>query len=131
MQQSLIHIIFAVLSVGCLYWYVFKRPVNLRRYLQWRHVQIVSSMSFSEIEEKIRKLYRNKLCINVGMTKDVFYFKDKPTLYTWGNTYIVKQGDDKQHITLYYRGSMLKWRVDKTNLSSVIFYLGGRSETAN
>jgi hypothetical protein len=125
---QLYHITIVVLLItGCLYWFVFKRPVNLRKYVNWRRVQLASGISLSDVEERIRKLYRSKMCLSVGMSEDVIYFKDKPTLFTWGNTYVVKQGDDDQHVTLYCRGSMLEFNVDKTHLSSMIFCLGGRS----
>ena len=128
MYQYLISSIVFIFVAGYLFWLVIKSPVNLRNYLKWKHVRIESSRSFSEIEEKIRKLYSKKFCVIAGMTNEVIFFREKPTLFSWGNTYVIKPGGDNRHIMLYYSGSMLIWRVDRANLANTIFLLGGRSE---
>ncbi len=121
--QTLIFIVW----MGSAFWYINKRPINFRKYHKWKHLRISNCVPITEIEDKIRMLYRTRLFIYTGKRGNLLYFRDAPTLFSWGNTYIVNIEDESQLI-LYYRGSMLSWRVDQSNLQSVLFYLGGEPE---
>lgn len=117
--------IFAIV-MGSLFLYLYKAPVRYIRYHTWKHVPIPGSVPFPELQERVRTQLQNRRLSSAGKDGDLIYFKETPSMYSWGNTYVISQNDG-QHSTLYYRGSLIKWRVDKMNLDNMVFILGDAS----
>lgn len=123
MSMYLINIAFFWIVMGGIFMYVIKAPVRYQKADKWKHLTLPFSLFFTEMEEKVRAMLQTGMLCRAGNDKGLLYFKEKPDLFSWGNSYVLRQ-DDEQHFTLFYRGTLIKWRVDKTNLSNMIFILG-------
>ncbi|MDZ4181774.1 MAG: hypothetical protein U1B83_02770 [Candidatus Cloacimonadaceae bacterium] len=125
MSMYLINIAVFWLLMGGVFMYVIKTPVRFKKAEKWKHLSLPLSIPFTELEEKVRAMVQTGMLCSAGNDKGLLYFKEKPDLFSWGNSYVLRQ-DDEQHFTLFYRGTLIKWRVDKTNLSNIVFILGAR-----
>lgn len=123
MSMYLIDIAVFLSVMGGIFLYLVKAPVRYKKYTNWKHVPLPDGVSFSALEAKVRLMVQTSLLSSAGTAEGLLYFKEKPSLYSWGNSYVIRQDDDQQHCTLYYRGSLIKWRTDKTNLNNMVFSL--------
>ncbi len=74
------------------------------------------------MEDRIIKMYHSRFLVIIGKEENKIFFRDKPTFFTWGNTYLIER-DDNGRYYLYYRGSLLKFILDRGKLSNIRFIL--------
>jgi len=118
----LINIVGFYLMAACLYWYALERSANIRNYEKWKCIRFISSLTATELMEKIRFLRKSGFYCLMVERDGIIYFRDRPGFRSWGNSYVLRQVSGGE-FDVFYQGNMIRRIVNKGDLNVTIHLL--------
>ena len=85
-----------------------------------RHISSDCSMDIQQVIEKIKLLYLYGRISKITYEEDLIRFEDSHAMNPIWNVYIIKLSSPS---VLRYRGFIMQYRINHTNLEEIVFFL--------